>query len=75
MGKKEKYKLIVQTQPVVAGVNDLMVCMNETGMYRKLTFPNTMLIQKITDIGNTLLQTSSGSTITSGFSLNTLITR
>lgn len=58
---------------VVAGVNDLIVCIKETGMYLKLTFPNTMLIQKTNDIGNILLQRSSESTSISGLIFSILI--
>jgi hypothetical protein len=49
-------------QPVVAGVKDLIVCMKETGMYRRLTFPSTIFMQKTNDIGNILFQRSSVST-------------
>ena len=59
---------------MVAGVNDFIVCIKETGMYRRLTFPNTMLIQNTNDIGNILRQRSSGSTVISGLSFSTLIT-
>ena len=65
----------ISSKPVVAGVNDFIVCMKETGMYLKLTFPNTMLIQKTNDIGNILLQRSSGSTSISGLSFRTLIAK
>jgi len=58
----------------VAGVNDFIVCIKETGMYRRLTFPNTMLIQNTNDIGNILRQRSAGSTVISGLSFSTLIT-
>lgn len=61
-------------QPVVAGVKDFIVCMNETGIYLKLTFPNTILMQKTNDMGNILLQQSSGSTSINGLSLSNLIT-
>lgn len=59
---------------MVAGVNDLIVCIKDTGMYLKLTLPNTMLIQNTKDIGKILLQRSSGSTVISGLSFSTLIT-
>jgi hypothetical protein len=62
-----------RTKPVVAGVKDLIVCMKETGMYRRLTFPSTILMQKTNDIGNIRLQRSSGSTSINGFTLKTLI--
>lgn len=52
-----------------------MVCIKETGMYRRLTFPKTMLIQNTNDIGKILLHRSIGSTTMSGLSLSTLITR
>lgn len=64
-----------QLIPVVAGVNDFMVCIKETGMYRKLTFPKTMFMQNTNDIGKILLHRSSASTTISGFSFSTLITR
>lgn len=59
--------------PVVAGVKDLMVCMKDTGMYLKLTLPNTILRQKIKDIGRMRLQRSAGLTSISGFNCSTLI--
>jgi hypothetical protein len=59
---------------VVAGVNDFIVCINETGMYRRLTFPSTMLIQNTNDIGKILFKRSSGLTVISGLSFNTIIT-
>jgi len=59
---------------VVAGVNDFIVCIKETGMYRRLTFPSTMLMQNTNDIGKILFQRSSGSTVISGLSFSTLIT-
>lgn len=59
--------------PVVAGVKDLIVCMKETGMYRRLTFPSTIFMQKTNDIGNILFQRSSDSTSISGFALSTWI--
>jgi len=55
-------------------VNDFIVCIKETGIYRRLTFPSTMLIQNTNDIGKILLQRSSGSTVISGLSFSTLIT-
>uniref|UniRef100_A0A0A9GZ82 Uncharacterized protein n=1 Tax=Arundo donax TaxID=35708 RepID=A0A0A9GZ82_ARUDO len=58
---------------VVAGVKDFIVCMKETGMYRRLTFPNTMFMQNTNDIGNILLHLSSEATSISGFVLSTLI--
>lgn len=61
-------------KPVVAGVKDLIVCMKETGMYLRLMFPNTMLIQKTNDIGKILFHRSSGSTTINGLILRTLIT-
>jgi phosphatidylinositol kinase/protein kinase (PI-3 family) len=59
---------------VVAGVNDFIVCINETGMNRKLTFPSTMLMQNTNDMGNILRQRSSGSTTINGLIFRTLIT-
>lgn len=59
---------------VVAGVKDFIVCMKDTGMYRKLTFPSTMFMQKTNDIGNILLHRSSGSTEISGLIFRILIT-
>ena len=59
--------------PVVAGVKDLIVCMKETGMQRRLTFPSTIFMQKTNDIGNILFQRSSGSTSISGLALSTWI--
>lgn len=61
-------------KPVVAGVKDLIVCMKETGMYLRLMFPNTMLIQKTNDIGKILFHLSSGSTTINGLIFRTLIT-
>ena len=55
-------------------MNDFIVCIKETGMYRRLTFPRTMLIQNTNDIGKILLQRSSGSTVISGLSFSNLIT-
>lgn len=59
--------------PVVAGVKDLIVCMKETGMYRKLTFPRTMLRQNTADIGKMRLHRSTGLTSMSGLIFNTLM--
>jgi len=50
-----------------------MVCMKETGMYRRLTFPSTMFMQNTNDIGNILLHRSSEATSISGFIFRTLI--
>jgi hypothetical protein len=47
--------------------------MKETGMYRRLTFPNTMFMQNTNDMGNILLHRSSEATSISGFTLSTLI--
>jgi len=52
----------------------LIVCIKETGMYLRLIFPNTMLIQNTNDIGKILLHLSSGSTTIKGLSFKTLIT-
>lgn len=62
-------------QPVVAGVNDLIVCIKETGIYLRLTFPRTILMQKTNDMGNILLQRSSGSISINGFIFKTLIAK
>lgn len=59
--------------PVVAGVKDLIVCMKETGIYRKLTFPRTMLRQNTADMGKMRLHRSTGLTSMSGLIFNTLI--
>jgi len=51
---------------VVAGVKDLMVCMKETGMEERETFPSTMLRQNTAAMGNTRDHWSEGFTSTRG---------
>jgi hypothetical protein len=58
---------------VVAGVKDLMVCINDTGIYLRLTFPKTIFMQKTKDMGNILLHLSSGSTSIRGFIFSTFM--